>query len=177
MDAAVAGLLGAAIGALAGVIGSTLTAWQQNRAERERRRAAQLDEFVKAQRQALLHLGELVAAGSQAMLWVAWAARNKSGTQVRQEIDTYETRMRELLPQLLAAVAEASSVSDEAFKRVNPLVDQLEVLDTKIGTAATMLDEDEDEARRRITETKEDALSLMSRTLDEIRTVLRSLAP
>jgi ABC-type transporter Mla subunit MlaD len=85
--------------------------------------------------------------------------------------------MRELLPQLLAAVAEASSVSDEAFKRVNPLVDQLEVLDTKIGTAATMLDEDEDEARRRITETKEDALSLMSRTLDEIRTVLRSLAP
>jgi hypothetical protein len=177
MDAAVAGLLGAAIGALAGVVGATLTTWQQNRAERERRRAAQLDEFVKAQRQALLHLAELVAIGSQAMLWAAWAASTKSGPEVRQEIDTYEARMRELLPKLLAAQAEAGSISDDAYKRVNPLVDQLTVLDTRIGTAASKLDDDEDEARTQIAATKGYALSLMSRTLDEIRTVLRSLAP
>jgi hypothetical protein len=56
IDAAVAGLLGAAIGALAGVIGSVLTAWQQNRTERERRRAAQRDESLKTQRQTLLHV-------------------------------------------------------------------------------------------------------------------------
>jgi hypothetical protein len=176
MDAAVAGLLGAAIGALAGVIGATLTAWQQNRAERERRRAAQLDEFVKTQRQALLHLGELVAIGSQAMLWAAWAASNKASLELRQEIETYEARMRELLPKLLAAQAEAGSVSDDAYRRVNPLVDQLTILDTRIGTAASKLD-DEQESRRQIAETKGDALKLMDRTLDEIRKVLRDLAP
>lgn len=177
MDPAAAGLVGAAIGAFAGLIGSTLAAWQQNRAERERRRASQLDEFVKAQRQALLHLAELVAIGSQAMLWAAWAASTKSGPEVRQEIDMYEARMRELLPKLLAAQAEASSISDDAYNRVNPLVDQLTVLDTRIGTAASKMDDDEHEARRHISETKDDALRLMSRTLDEIRTVLRSLAP
>jgi hypothetical protein len=177
MDAAVAGLLGAFVGALAGVIGAALTAWQQNRAERERRRAAQLDEFVKSQRQALLHLGELVAIGSQAMLWAAWAARTKSSTEVRQDIDTYETRMFELLPKLLAAQAEAGSVSDDAYQRVNPLVDQLTELDTRIGTAASRLDDNEDLARGAIAETKRDVDSLMHRTLDEIRTVLRSLAP
>jgi hypothetical protein len=78
MDAAVAGLLGAAIGALAGVIGSVLTAWQQNRMERERRQAAQRDESLKVQRQALLHLTELIATGTQAILWLSWG----SGRQI-----------------------------------------------------------------------------------------------
>jgi hypothetical protein len=73
---------------------------------------------------------------------------------VRQEIDTYETRMRELLPKLLAAQAEAGSISDDANARVNPLRDQLTILDTRIGTAASKLDHDENEARRQIAETK-----------------------
>jgi hypothetical protein len=177
MDAAVAGLIGAAIGALAGVIGSTLTAWQQNRAERERRQAARLDEFLKAERQALLNLAELVATGTQAMLWLAWAAVHKSSTEAQEEIDSYEARMRELLPRLLAAEAEAGSVSDDAFGRVNPLVDRLTVLDTEIGTAAAGFPENEDDARRQIAATKEKVLNLMSQTLTEIRTILRSLEP
>ena len=58
-----------------------------------------------------------------------------------------------------------------------PLVDQLTILDTRIGTAASKLDDDELEARRQIAATKGDALKLMDRTLDEIRIVLRDLAP
>jgi hypothetical protein len=173
MDAAVAGLLGAAIGALAGVIGSVLTAWQQNRMERERRQAAQRDESLKVQRQALLHLTELIATGTQAILWLSWAAGAKSN--IRQEIDVYETRMRGLLPQLVVAQAAAAAVTDEAFRHIVPLANNLTILDTKIGTAAAKFSEGDDKSRRLIAETKQEAIILADSTVLEVRAALRAL--
>jgi hypothetical protein len=107
------------------------------------------------------------------MLWLAWAADVRSN--IRQEIDSYETRMRELLPQLVVAQAAAAAVTDEAYERIGPLVVKLTILDTKIGTAAARFDEDEDGARRRLAETKGEALSLADDTLVEVRAALRSL--
>ena len=175
MDAAVAGLLGTGIGAFAGLMGSILTGRQQDRAERERRRDARLDELLKAERQALLHLTELVATGTQAILWLAWAAEVKPNAEVRREIETYETRMRELAPQLLAADAAAAGLSNEAFERLDPLVNELISLDTKVGTYAAGFGKDADEARRRLAAIKQDAVSISYRTIDGVRALLRDL--
>lgn len=173
MDAAVAGLLGTAIGAFAGVIGSLLTSRQQYRTEQARLRAARSDELVKAERQALLHLTEVQATGTHAVSLLAWAARVLPDHQFRQEIESYEKRMRELLPQMTAAEAAAAGLSEDAFERIDPLVEELFHLDETVGTAAAGFDEDKVEARRRIAATEEQAWSLARRTIHQVRELLR----
>ena len=173
VDAAVAGLIGTAIGALAGVIGSLVTGRQQYRAERARLRAGRLDELVKAERQALLHLTELQAAGAHEINWLAWAAMLRPDDVFRQAINSYDLRMHALLPRLLAAEAAAAGLSTEAFDRIGPLVDELQYLDGEVGTAAAGFDEDQDEARRRVAAFREQAISLADRTVVEVRALLR----
>jgi hypothetical protein len=137
MDAALAGLLGTAIGAFAGVIGSLLAARQQNRAEQTRLRAGRLDELVKAERQALLHLTELLATGTHEIAWLAWLATNRpDDEEFRKEIAAYDQRMKQLLPQLMAAEAGAAGLSRNAFDRIDPLVETLLRMDADVGVEA-----------------------------------------
>lgn len=175
MDAVLAGLLGTAIGALAGILGSVIMAWQQNRAEKERLQAARFDEFVQSQRQALFDLSGLVANGAQAILWLCWAAEAKPSHRVRQEIEKYEERTYELWPKLATARAAAGVMTDEAFERIRQLVRELEVLDLDISRAAVRFDDDEKTARLRMLECRPTALQLSDQTVNEITAVLREL--
>jgi hypothetical protein len=62
--------------------------------------------------------------------------------------------MRELLPQMMSAQAAAAGLSDDAFERIDPLVEELFTLDATVGTAAAGFDQDNEEARRRIAATR-----------------------
>jgi hypothetical protein len=176
MDATVAGLVGTGIGAAAGIVGSALTARHQRLLERERLRSARIDELARAERQALLELLQLLATGTQAAAWLAWAATADSSARLGEEIATYDARMRELLPRLLAAEAAAASLSEEAFDRIDPLVRELISLDTAVGTIAATFQTDPDEAARGLAAAKPRAVALSERSVDEVRTLLRGSA-
>ncbi|MBK8468334.1 MAG: hypothetical protein WAR57_01050 [Candidatus Phosphoribacter sp.] len=176
MDATVAGLIGTGIGAAAGILGSALTARHQRLLEYERMRSARVDELARAERQALLELLQLLATGTQAVAWLAWAATSQSSARLREEIESYDARMRELLPKLLAAEAAAASLSAEAFDRIDPLVRELISLDTAVGTAAATFDDNADEATRSLAGAKPRAVELGERSVDEVRALLRGAA-
>lgn len=176
MDATLAGLVGTAIGAIAGIAGSAITARHQRLLERERVRSARMDELIRSERQALLELTQLLAVGTQAIAWLAWAATAKSTAGLREEIGTYDARMRELLPKLLASEAAAASLSDEAFTRIDPLVRELISLDTVVGTAAANFEENAVDATRSLTAAKQQAVELSERSVDEVRSLLRGAA-
>lgn len=176
MDATLAGLVGTAIGAVAGIAGSALTAHHQRQLERDRARSARMDELIKAERQALLELTQLLATGTQAIAWLAWAATVQSTELLREEIASYDRRMRELLPTLLASEAAAASLSDEAFERIDPLVRELITLDTVVWTAPAGFDDNPAEAKRRLTEAKPRAVELSERSVDEACSLLRGAA-
>lgn len=176
MDATVAGLIGTGIGAAAGIAGSALTARHQRLLEYERMRSARLDELARAERQALLELLQLLAIGTQAVAWLAWAATAQSSTRLREEIASYDARMRELLPKLLASEAAAASLSDEAFDRIDPLVRELISLDTAVGTAAATFENNPDEATQSLAGAKPRAVELSERSVDEVRALLRGAA-
>jgi hypothetical protein len=139
MDAAVAGLAGAAIGALSGLFTAVVTGWNQRRSDRQRWQQTRIDELWKEERRALLELTSLLAQGSQAASWLAWSASVKPAESVLQEASDYEHRMRELLPKLFSAQAAASGLSDAAFAEINPLVQRLAAMDTQIGSACARL--------------------------------------
>ena len=176
MDATVAGLIGTAIGAAAGIAGSALTAHHQRLLEYERMRSARMDELARAERQALLDLLQLLAIGTQAVAWLAWAATAQSSARLREEIESYDARMRELLPKLLASEAAAASLSDGAFDRIDPLVRELISLDTAVGTAAATFENNADEATRSLAGAKPRAVELSERSVDEVRALLRGAA-
>ena len=71
MDAALAGLIGTGIGAIAGFVGSAMTARHQSQVERERIRAARVDELTRAERRAVQDLVKLIATGTQHISWLA----------------------------------------------------------------------------------------------------------
>src|SRR5262249_52183709 len=150
MDAALAGLLGASIGAVTGVFGGFVAGWQQRQGEVLRWRHARVDELWKEERRALLDLTGLLAEGSQAVAWLAWAATVKDLDAVRAEGREYDTRMRALLPRLFSAQAAASGLSETAFARIDPLVQRLVGLDTKLGDAVVGLEAEPEEALARL---------------------------
>jgi hypothetical protein len=77
------------------------------------------------------------------------------------------------LPQLLAAEAAAASLSDDAFEQIDPLVNDLLVLDTKVGTAAAAMEADRTSAVKQISDAKSAALDIQLRTIRIVRSLLR----
>jgi len=146
MDAALAGLLGASIGAIAGILGGFIAGWQQRKVEVLRWKQERADELRKEERPSLLELTSLLAEGSQAMAWLCWAATAKSAEAVKADAHEYDARMRALMPRLFSAQAAASGLSEEAFSQIDPLVQRLLSLDTKLGNASVRLDIEPDEA-------------------------------
>jgi hypothetical protein len=173
VDAALARLIGTAIGAQAGLTASLVSARQHMRSEREKLQAARMDELVKADRQALLHLTQLHAAGTQAISWLSWAAGIQSDHEIREEIAVYEARMRQLQPELLAAEAAAASQSDEAFDRIDPLVNELMEIDAEVATAGARFDHNPDEVRSYLAEVGQHSRDLAVRRIQVIRELLR----
>jgi hypothetical protein len=146
MDAALAGLLGASIGAITGLLGGFTAAWQQRRGDLLRWRQARVDELWKEERRSLLELTNLLAEGSQAAAWLAWAATVKTVDAVKADAHEYDARMRALLPRLFSAQAAASGLSETAFSEIDPLVQRLLTLDTRLGNASVRLDIEPEEA-------------------------------
>lgn len=173
MDAAIAGLIGAGLGAVASTTASMIATLQQTRSERERTRAARADEALRTEREALVQLCELLATGTQAIAWLGWAAKVQPQEVLLQEMQTYDTRMRELIPRLLAAEVAAASVSDDAFDRVDPLVRELITLDTRVGTVTAAFDRDREQAKQHLAEAKDAANDLSDRSVTQVRALLR----
>jgi hypothetical protein len=86
VDAALAGLLGASIGAISGVCGGFVAGWQQRKAEALRWQQARADELRKEERRSLLELTSLLAEGSQAAAWLCWAATVKPASAVAETV-------------------------------------------------------------------------------------------
>jgi hypothetical protein len=177
MDATVASLLGTSIGALAGLLGGFAAGVQQRSAERERWRQSRRDAVADSEREALLEVTALLAEGTQAASWLAWAATVKTATEMRAEVAEYDQRMRGLLPKLVSAEATASGLSDETFDRIDPLVQRLMVLDSRLGNAYVLMGSDAEAGLQALRDCKEPAIELNSDLVRDIRSVLRAEVP
>jgi hypothetical protein len=173
MDAALASLLGASIGAITGVCGGFVAGSQQRKGETLRWRQARADELRKEERRSLLELTSLLAEGSQAAAWLCWAATIKPADAVKADVNEYETRMRALLPRLFSAQAAASGLSETAFSQIDPLVQALISLDTKLGTASFRLDAEPEETLQELNSFRGPAYQLTRDIVLGVRSQLR----
>ena len=173
VDAALAGLLGASIGAITGLCGGFVAGWQQRKVETLRWRQARTDELRKEERRSLLELTSLLAEGSQNAAWLCWAATVKSVEAVKADADDYETRMRALLPRLFSAQAAASGLSEEAYQQIDPLVQRLISLDTHLGDVSSRLQDKPELALQELRDSRSDAFKLTRDVVLDVRSLLR----
>jgi hypothetical protein len=177
VDAALAGLLGTAIGAVAGIVGSLIASGHQVRIERERVAAARYDELNREARQSLLDLVQLVATGTQAIAWVTWAVESQRRDDSVAEAHRYEETMRALLPRLVSAQVAVASLSDvSTYERLDPLVRRLVNLDARVGTALVGYEQGVDEAAAELAGLRDETSAFELRTIEVVRAILSGSA-
>jgi hypothetical protein len=129
--------------------------------------------MVKSGRQALLQLTQLLITGTYAIAWLGWSVSVQSAEEVRREVDLYNAKIRELIPQLLAAEAAAASLSDDAFDQTDPLVNDLLLLDTNVGTASASLESNRETAAQQIADARRAAVKIQVDVVKVVRVLLR----
>ncbi|MCA1704291.1 MAG: hypothetical protein LC808_13935 [Actinobacteria bacterium] len=173
MDAALAGLLGTATGAAAGIIGAALSARHQRLLEAQRVHAAHEAELVQLEREALLELAKAFAAALTTVLYVTWYAWKIPERVTSQALAEYEETMKELFGTLVATHLVAAGMSGGTFAAFDPLIRRLHELDEQIALEIGRFDREPDSAREAIGSLHQSANSLERESRENLRSVLQ----
>lgn len=138
MDPTTASLLGAGIGALAGLAGGWLNSWRQANLEYEKWTRSRQDAIEKDTRLALADLTKKIAAGVHAMAWLAWKAKIEPSRLSENDLTTYDTTMGILFPDIVGSRVVLAALSKEIHDQISPLIQQLYDLDVKIAETASL---------------------------------------
>jgi hypothetical protein len=136
MDAAVASLIGAAIGAISGLAGGYLTGRRQSQLERDKWFRARKDEHDKNIRLAVAELTKKLAAGTQEISWLTWKAKYTPDALTVTDIANYNNKMAVLFPDIVGARVIVDAIDKSIHARLTPLINKLYSLDENIALAA-----------------------------------------
>ena len=136
MEPALASLLGAAIGATAGITGGALTAWRQGQLEQAKWVRARKDAVASDLRTTLQQLAVKLAAAVHSMCWLTWLAKASPGRVTQERIDAYDREMHELLPQITGLEAVVAAIDQSAYTRLAAVVARVVEADWVIGHAS-----------------------------------------
>ena len=138
MDSTTASLIGAGLGALAGLAGGWLNGWRQSKLEYEKWTRARQDTIEKETRLALADLTKKIAAGINAIAWVTWKAKNEPERFSENDLTTYDTTMKTLFPDIVGSRVTLAALSKEVHDQVSPLLTKLYRLDVQTTNAAAV---------------------------------------
>lgn len=136
MDHASAIVLGAGIGALAGITGGMLASWRQTQLEREKWLRGRDDVLANELRVSLQQLTVKLAGAMHSMCWLTWLAKQAPQRLTENRITEYDNEMHELLPQITGLHAMVAALDRASFDRLSGLVERVLVADERIGRAS-----------------------------------------
>lgn len=138
MDPTTASLIGAGIGALAGITGGWLNGWRQSKLENEKWLRSRQEAIEKDTRLALADLTKKIAAGIHAMAWLAWKAKIEPTRLSENDLTTYDVTMNTLFPDIVGSRVALAALSKEIHAQISPLIQRLYDLDVKIAETAAL---------------------------------------
>ena len=107
MDAGLAAILGATIGAFVGLVGGVLAGWRQAKIEREKMQHARAMTITKELRSAVADVTRGFTAGIHAMEWLTWSAKKKpdllTEEKLAQKAEEYNLTMNRLFPEIIGS--------------------------------------------------------------------------
>lgn len=178
MDAGIAGLIGALAGAVIGggvaitksyIDSKSLQTLEAAKVEwaRENQIATELREHVGSVSRSLLTC-------QHSLEWICSLTDDNSQLTAEQ-VANYHSEIHKEFPILLGELTVVSSLSDDAYKDLSVLSDQIFAIDGKIVTALHVFDTSPMDASRLVAEQKQDAIALYRELPRAIGQIMKSI--
>jgi len=184
MDSTTAALIGAAIGAFAGLIGHIVNNWLQGGREKK-----------KELRERIAELASVMGAAQQSMDWISWCGVNyphpkgttgegttgegiykPQSTSYEKMIEglasSYVAEMKAMWPKILGAIAAVASYDYKLYGELYELAKELARLDIRV-TKATM--KTEMHCRSDFEQLYDDIRGFAKRWMDDIASLMRAI--
>jgi hypothetical protein len=134
-------ILLALLGIFGGIAGGYFAGRQQKSLEYEKWLRAREDDAAKETRLAVAELTRKLGEAVHSMTWLTWKAAYQPSKLAQEDISTYDREMHSLLPALAGSLAIISALSNEMYRKMSPIVNQVYALDASIAAGATQLEE------------------------------------
>ena len=141
MDAAVAGLIGAAIGAVAGLMGAFFTSIVQSRIEEKKWRRSKQDTLSKELRLQIAEVSRKMLVAQHSMEWITWYAREGPKHLDKKMISEYNKEIHDAFPELLGALAITAALNLDIYNQLSIIADEIYGIEGRIAKALFLFDE------------------------------------
>lgn len=141
MDAAVAGLIGAVIGAGLSLVTTLVSGWQDSKLERDRWLRVRKDQANKDLRVAVADLARRLAAGVHSIEWLTWPAKNQPDKLTAEQLDakvrSYNQEVHGLFSELTGCLVVIAAHDRQVYEQMRALVQAFSDLDAGVAMAAS----------------------------------------
>ena len=148
MEATTATVIGAAIGASAGILGALVTGLLQSRSATGSWERSRKDQFENNLRSAVQNLTQHVSSALHSMCWLTWLAAERPDRIKQTRIDAYDFEIHRITPKINGSLGSVAAIDEKIFLALKGQVDQVLGLDWEIGTAALQFDRNREESAR-----------------------------
>ncbi len=135
MNAATAGLIGAAIGACAGLLGAIGTSYFQLTLEKEKAELSELAAVSGELRREVRSVAQQMLTLQHSMEWVCWSVARDPNSEYDKAASLYQSEAHESIPQLLGAMASVASLDRKTYEALQVVAEDLFVLEGQIAQA------------------------------------------
>ena len=136
-------IIGAVVGATAGIVGALLTAWSQRLLERSRSKTAREDAVAKELSAAVQQLTIRMESALHSMCWLTWYAYVGRGDRLTQKrLDAYDRELHKTLPEILGYLSTVAALDMSTHDKLRPHVSKISELDVRVAKAGLLLNTD-----------------------------------
>lgn len=173
MDATIASLIGAAIGAISGLTGGYLTGRRQSQLERERWIRSRKDEHQKNLRLAVAELTRKLAVGTHEVAWVTWKAKHAPTELTEEDLSAYNKGMKTLFPDIVGSRVVVDALDKATHTRMTPLVLKLYGLDEQVALAAMLFKDTKKDGIAALADCYDTCLEIDEEILTKVTEIMR----
>jgi hypothetical protein len=141
MDPTLAGLIGAGIGAIAGLLGSIYSGWNQIRSQREMWLRERHGGLIDSLRSQAADVAKNMFELQHSMEWICWGASTDPDSVNRDTISQYDEEVHQVIPKLLGSLAVTAMLRLDVYEKLNQLGDEIFAIESEIARAVRSFDE------------------------------------
>lgn len=160
LDQGVAVVLGAAVGAVAGMGGAALAGWRQSKLETEKWTRAREDQIRADLRAAVAALAKTLASTAHSMMWVTFKALT-SGRASLEALASFEVEFHAEVAELVGAQMRLAALDFPLYEKVTPYVSQAIGMGGNTYAALRASMEKDIDAEEQLRACNQDALNLI----------------
>jgi|GEM_PF-2629203 len=138
MDAAVAGLIGAAIGALTSLLGNLISSFiQAQQEEKKWRRSMELQGYQNLQT-AIAELTREMSLIVHEIMFLTWTARIEPERVSPERIEAYDQEIHKLLPRFWSTLNYVAALDSDTYFQLLPLAQSITKLEDEVDKASML---------------------------------------